>query len=144
MMKKIQEFPVTLVWQESTNDGITLISAGCEQMGENSHQQAVNQSVDKAIELLPLNIDDDSMYIIFEWDAQQLLLSIAVTDETKTKDAERCVQCRFSRFDSSDMDDTTEDIRYWIRDYLTTCDAFMRFSLIAIFHSGDRQRVDLL
>ncbi|WP_101756768.1 hypothetical protein [Oceanicoccus sp. KOV_DT_Chl] len=134
---------MSLVWQqlpEGTTDGPIIVAASYLQQDEVLAQQAVNDSIEKAVEIVPLNISDESMYMIFEWNAQRGLLSIALTDEAKSNDSQRTVRCELPAMVAIDR----ETMRFWIRDYLTTCDGFMHFSLIAVFHTGDRTAVDLL
>ena len=54
-----------------------------EQEGE--IKQAVLDASEYAFELLDENIEDDSMFCLFDWNYAQQVLSIMVTDPSKTK-----------------------------------------------------------
>lgn len=128
-------------WQERSNKDTIFITAHCSADDSTEQAQlAINDTIEKAIEIVPLNISDDSVYMMFEWCAATAMLTVVLTDENKAKDSQRIVQCELPAIVAVER----ETIRFWIRDYLTTCDGFMRFSLIAIFHTGDRSYVDLL
>ena len=134
---------MSLTWQEqasNTDDNQTLISAHCAQGSEEQAQLAVNETIEKAIEIVPLHITDDSVYMIFEWCADKALLTVSLSDETKANDSSMVVHCELPALAAIDK----ETLRFWVRDYLTTCDSFMHFSLIAVFHTGDRSKADLL
>jgi hypothetical protein len=109
-------------------------------------QLAINSSIDKMAQLLDSNINDDSMYLMFEWDIASSLLSIVVTDETKSHDSANVVQCCFTKIDETlnSEDELAEDVEFWVRDYLTTCTVFLNYSLIAAFHCGSRAASKLL
>lgn len=104
--------------------------------------QAVLECADYAFSLLNESIHDDAMYCLFDWDAQQLTLTIAVTDETKTRDGKHKVKMSFNDLKPSDA--LADEVKYWIKDHLTTSLEFLRFSLVAGFTRGDRARVELL
>lgn len=124
------------------------IAAVCGSDSPQEQRMAVNEMVDKTVELLPLEVRDESMYLVFTWDAAAGQLSAAVAGEGKLIHGEREVSCQFAALAGSadaDVDgELFETIRFWVRDYLTTCNEYMRFSLIAILHSGDVRRAVLL
>lgn len=108
--------------------------------------------VDKAVSVMPENINDDSLYLIFEFDDRSVL-RIVMTDDTKQQESAYGIACDMSSVTpylaESDYwkfkDERFADIvKHCIRDYLTTCGAFMRYSLVAVFSEGDRARTELL
>ena len=108
---------------------------------EQEAQLAIDASIEKACDLLENNIQDDSRYLLFGWDATVATLTIVVTDDEKQLDSRDVVQCRFT---ATDKPLDPEDIQYWIKDYLTTCAPFLRYSLIAAFHRESRANCTLL
>lgn len=111
----------------------------------------IETSADKAIHALKKNIQDDSLYLLFEWNSDKAQLNIIVTDASKTKDAPESVFCTFSslaielaRESEEQRLNYTESIKFWLHDYLTTCSAFFSYSLVAIFHSSSRNNTELL
>ena len=118
--------------QESTGH----ISA-CLAQDEGSVRSALGECVEKSISLLQDNINNESLYLLFEWCASSSVLSIVVTDSSKEIDSQHIVKCTFAKLES-------EDVQYWIRDYFTTCASFMRYSLVAAFHCSERSESTLL
>lgn len=100
---------------------------------------AVCECIDKAVSFLSKSIQDDSMYLLFDWQAENASLSILVTDETKQSDSKYVVVCQFSGVQQCTLNnnesqlDYIEKIHYSIKDYLTTCPGFLAFSLVAVF-----------
>jgi len=130
-----------LNWQENKSPGECSESivhhaeyAGTEEPGI---RLALAECVEKSISLLATNINDESLYLLFEWCAAESVLSVVVTDSTKKIDSPQVVTCCFPRLES-------EDLRYWLGDYFTTCESFMRYSLVAAFHSQTRAASALL
>lgn len=115
----------------------------CEFKGESDRdvQLAINASIDKACDLLEQNIQDDSRYLLFEWNPKTSTLAIVVTDDGKERDSRDVVQCHFV---ANDIALNPDDIQFWIRDYLTTCTQFLHYSLIAAFHCDSRADCTLL
>lgn len=108
---------------------------------EQEIQLAIDISIEKACDLLESNIQDDSRYLLFGWDADTSTLTIVVTDDEKQRDSRDVVQCQFV---ATDKPLDPEDIQFWIKDYLTTCAQFLRYSLIAAFHRESRASCTLL
>ena len=130
-----------LSWQEKKSPGECSESivhhseyAGTEEPGI---RLVLAECVEKSISLLDTNIKDESLYLLFEWCAVSSVLSIVVTDSTKKIDSPQVVKCGFSRLES-------EDLQYWLGDYFTTCESFMRYSLVAAFHRQTRVESVLL
>lgn len=130
-----------LSWEESTSFGECSESirhnseyAGTEESGV---RLALAECVEKSISLLHTNINDESLYLMFEWSVSSSALSIVVTDSSKKIDSSQMVRCCFKKLEA-------EDIQYWLGDYLTTCESFMRYSLVAAFHCQTRVESVLL
>jgi hypothetical protein len=118
---------------------------------ESELNSAVIHCIDKAVSLLSENISDESRYFLFEWDASHSCLSVVVTDDTKKKDESQVVTMQLNDWSKMNSDDPSfvrehfsEILREWIHNYLTTCGGFMKYSLIAIFHSDTRNKTVLL
>ncbi len=112
---------------------------------------ALNICVEKAISLLSINIHDDSMFLVFHWEAVLSELTVVVTNESKICDSKHAVKCLFSGLDSERLerlvqtgDEYAQQIKYWIKDYLTTCNSFLNYSLVAMFYSESRDACELL
>lgn len=117
----------------------------------------------KAISLLDKNIQDDSLYLLFEWNSSTAELTIVVTDADKQRDSSLSVGAKFAELhqhtqdqnhretalqpggeDSEKINISDELVKFFISDYLASCSAFFRFSLVAIFHSSTRSNTNLL
>jgi hypothetical protein len=133
-------------------------SANTEELADDELKIAVIETIDKANSLLLENIGDESRYLLFEWDINHSELTVVVTDDTKRTDSKHIVKCTMSTL-AKNMDvleaaskdnwesktqEFAETVRDWIHNYLTTCGAFMQFSLIAIFHCDSRDKTRLL
>ncbi|WP_428818351.1 hypothetical protein [Microbulbifer sp. MCCC 1A16149] len=124
------------------NDSKYFVHHGsCEGSSEHEVQKAVEACIDKACDLLEQNIQDDSRYLLFEWNPKTSTLAIVVTDDGKERDSRDVVQCHFV---ANDIALNPDDIQFWIRDYLTTCTQFLHYSLIAAFHCDSRADCTLL
>ncbi len=116
---------------------------------ESTLRKTVEACANKAIGLLKTNIQDDSLYVLFEWNEDLAQLSIVVTDAAKKNDAQESVCCTFPNLALSLLNQEqraayTYTIKFWLHDYLTTCTAFFSYSLVAIFHSSTRNNTELL
>lgn len=112
--------------------------------------------VEHAVALLADNINDDSLYLMFEWDNTASTLAIVVTDDSKSRDAKHRVLCDMSAMNAkmkqlaeSDQwkyqgESFADIVKHALHDYLTTCTGFMRYSLVAVFHQSSRQQTELL
>jgi len=130
-----------LTWEENTPLGEDSKSirhhsqyTGTEEPGI---RLALGECVEKSISLLSANIEDESLYLLFEWCTSSSVLSIVVTDSSKKIDSPQVVTCGFSKLDA-------EDLQYWLGDYFTTCESFMSYSLVAAFHGQSRVESALL
>jgi len=112
-------------------------------------KQALESTTAKAIALLDKNIQDDSLYLLFEWDSTKAQLSIVVTDDTKSQDSP-LLACDAFTLSNEEMNvairtkELEEKIYFWLHDYLTTAKDFFRYSLVAIFHASNRANTRLL
>lgn len=116
---------------------------------ESTLRKSIEACADRAIGLLKANIQDDSLYLLFEWNETLATLNIVVTDATKKDDAKESVCCTFPNLASHLTNEeqraaNTDSIKFWLHDYLTTCTAFFSYSLVAIFHSSTRNNTELL
>ena len=133
---------MTLQWNEQAQqEGAVLYTLSCAGNDEDAIKAGVEAALEKAVSLLDRNVRDDSRYLLCEWDADAARLQVVVSDDSKTKDAPEAVECCFEPFDAA-LDVAL--LQFLIRDYLTTCTAFLGWSLLAAFHEGDRQRSRLL
>lgn len=119
----------------------TVHTLACPGSDEAAIKLGLEAALEKAVSLLDRNVRDESRYLLCEWNAPEAWLQIVVSDDGKSQDAPEVVECRFDGFDDAvDVD----QVQFLIRDYLTTCTAFLGWSLLAAFHEGDRQRSRLL
>ena len=133
---------MTLQWNEQAQqEGTVLYTLSCAGNDEDAIKAGVEAALEKAVSLLDRNVRDDSRYLLCEWNADAARLQVVVSDDSKTKDAPEAVECCFEPFDAA-LDVAL--LQFLIRDYLTTCTAFLGWSLLAAFHEGDRQRSRLL
>ena len=138
-----------LIWNISKEKKHIIHSAFTSETDEGAFCQAVEACAEKAISLLQTNIQDDSLYLLFEWSTHQASLSVTVTDSSKSHDGPETVKCIFSGLVNLNLNDEqniiqVETIKFWLHDYLTTCSAFFSYSLVAIFHSSTRDKTELL
>lgn len=150
---------MSLQWSDTQSDDGTFLSlAECAQTADGDVYMALEQALEKAVMLLADNVVDDSRYFLFEWDAIESALTVVVTDDQKKADSPKVVKLLLSglvkTLDSIQDDAVSEwaataeecsdNIKYFVRDYLTTSSGFHRYSLIAIFHNESRDRAEML
>jgi hypothetical protein len=114
---------------------------------EDDLKQAVLGAADYAFNLLEQNIEDDSMFCLFDWDFDKQRLLIAVTDPTKKKLAKHTVELRLTGYAEhiADKEDQQEQIQLWVHNYITTAANFLQYSLVAaIIADGDTSSSILL
>lgn len=119
-------------------------------------EAAIETSIEKAVSILSDNILDNSRYFLFEWDIKNSALNIVVTDDTKKQDSKLSVRCHMSALQDKittletpalkkeSTQANSDLVKYFVKDYLTTCGAFMQFSLVAVFHNSSREKTELL
>ena len=119
---------------------------------------AIINTINKAVELLPCNMEDTSRYFLFEWDTKTCCLTVVITDDNKEIDSRHIVQCNMSGLNrrmeellsnsketlKNSISELTQEIKESIHNYLTTSAGFMRYSLIAVFHSDSRENTKLI
>jgi hypothetical protein len=147
-----------LIWQEQSDGNHTVYYASSSSGDDIAIRAAVGECIEKAVGLLSQNIQEDSMYFMLEWHCESSTLSIIVTDEFKQKDSPMIVKCQMSALGDRLCDlnisspDQCQDhinqyvanVKYWSTDYFTTCGAFLKYSLIAVYYTDSRSRVELL
>jgi hypothetical protein len=129
---------------ENTADNHIIHSTVCSETSERAIQSAVDACCEHAFTFLKDNIEDSSMYCLFDWNSSQAQLTVTVTDDTKQQDAEHIVKMTFTDFESVSAEEQEDTVKYWIKDMLTTSLAFLKFSLVAGFTRDSRHRVELL
>jgi hypothetical protein len=145
---------IMLNWTTSSTPTTIIHAASVADSAAASVKASVEAATDQAVALLKNNIQDDSLYLLFEWNADAAKLTILVTDASKTQDAPELVCCSFPMLalEASNSDargaltsaTSTDSVKFWLHDYLTTCTAFFSYSLVAIFHSSTRSNTELL
>ena len=119
----------------------------CNEPNEAAIKEVVDGSIERAIDCLHENIQDDSLYFLVEWNDAESSLTIIVTDDSKQKESPHKIVSDFSQVMNGAIKDSNVDIdkiQYWVRDFLTTSTGFIRFSLVAIFSRGDRNNTLLM
>ncbi|HWV14250.1 MAG TPA: hypothetical protein VN030_02380 [Cellvibrio sp.] len=133
----------------------TLVDSAVNNVDHEAIKNAIEANATEIISLLADNIQDDSLYLLFEWDKVNAVLTSCITDASKTRDTGLYIRSKFPdiklSFDSlqpsarlEQQIDLSECIKFWLHDYLTTCSAFFKFSLVAIFHASSRNETELL
>jgi hypothetical protein len=108
-------------------------------------KHALETCATKAVGLLELNIEQDSLYLLFEWNPLAAMLTIVVTDADKTRDSAYKVQASFPDLLPASTDESLPDtIKFLLSDFLASYSPFFSYSLVAIFHSSNRQETSLL
>lgn len=144
-----------LNWEKQKSGNInTIHHAECSDSSDTLIGSAIEQCVNKTMDFLPSNVIDDSRYLMFEWDTLNSTLSIAVTDQSKENDSPDVVKCVMSglalemqKIRENSPNDWEEksnehasEIKYCINNCITTASEFLRYSLIAAFHTGSRNK----
>ena len=132
---------MTTDWIEQSEDSQTCYRTSCDNVAGSALNGAIENIVEKAVSMLHLTINDDSLYLLFEWAPDNAELSVVVTDAEKRNDSDKALHCDFT---AELPDDFSEQLRYGIRDYFTTCSSFNHYSLVAIYHDSDRSKTVLL
>lgn len=138
-----------LNWTTTETLNATIHSTSELDIDESKICKTIEACADKAIGLLKTNIQDDSLYVLFEWNEELAQLKVVVTDATKKNDAQDSICCTFPNLvldivNQEQRAAYTDSIKFWLHDYLTTCTAFFSYSLVAIFHSSTRNNTELL
>ena len=140
------DLDITLDWRETKSDdsGQTLLSASSSCSSESGLQASIDCALQRAIELMAVNVRDESRYFICEWNAEKNLLSIVVTDESKRVESPVTLELLLTGIAEMHQEKRLDLLKFWMTDYLSSSSDFLRFSVIAIFHTGDRSRGTLL
>ncbi len=142
----ITDIDWTLTGDKAAGDHLTHFSE-CHEVNENEINEYLNLVLDRAIGIIAQSIHDDARYLLFTWNSETSTLDIVSTDDQKSHDASESVKLRIQHWQESPKltaEEQTENIHYWIKDYLTTSSEFLHFSLIAMFSCGDRAKTQLL
>ncbi len=105
---------------------------------QESIKVAVLACADYAFSMFDDNVKDESMYCLFDWDFSQQLLTISITDPSKTVLAKHLVQLKLESYAAylTDKEDQQEQIQLWLHNHLTTSAEFLQFSLVAAMIAG--------
>jgi len=149
---KHREKIMPLEWNVNNTDSPRYLhQTVCNEPNEAAIREVVDGSIERAIDCLHENIQDDSLYFLVEWNDAESSLTIIVTDDSKQKESPHKIVSDFSNVMGQVMNGAIKDsnvdidkIQYWVRDFLTTSTGFIRFSLVAIFSRGDRNNTLLM
>ena len=138
-----------LIWNSLTQHNRTLHTALVAEISEATVRKSIEACAEHAISTLNENIQDDSLYLLCEWQPATAELSISVTDARKTHDAPNSYRCVFTELARTLVDEKTqqtytESVKFWLHDYLSSYAPFFNYSLVAIFHSSTREQTELL
>jgi len=155
---------MSLTWETVSNDNSESIIFQANSLVDADSNEgvdlsaAIDECIEKSVAQMPENINDDSMFMLFEWSGVESLLTVVVTDHDKKHDSKVAITCQFSALQAKleglkakedgswqkELDRYSDEIEFWIRDCLSSCTGFMRFSLIAAFHKETRSKSILL
>lgn len=133
--------------QEESSDGKVLHKAVSHEKTQDSIKISVLACADQAFSLFDVNVKNESMYCLFDWDFAQQTLTIRITEPSKTVTSKHIVQLKLENFDAYlvDKEDQQEQIQLWLHNHLTTSAEFLQYSLVAsMVVDGDLSRSVLL
>lgn len=140
-----------LDWTRSQHENNIILNTMTDASSDHEICRAVEDAAERAIEELHDNIQDASLYLLFEWCFDNAELKIAVTDVSKSKDSPISYCCKFTnllkRLESAsteELEQFAETLKFWLHDYLSSCTPFLKYSLVAIFHQSTREHTELL
>ena len=116
----------------------------CEKNDESSLTKAVEDSLEQAVNLIPDNLaslGDEARYLMLELDSDNHQLIILVSSDDKKSDGLKVVELSLPSPITEQLETT---VKFAATDYLTTCNGFLNYSLLAVFHKGDRSKTHLL
>lgn len=131
----------------AANANSLLHYADCTTSADDEIQSFINQLIEHTMNIIPPGLRDDARYLLFDWDCDSAILTVTSTNDDKTRDAPDQISSCLQNWRNPEPDkaeEHTASLRYWIRDYLTTCPAFLSYALIAVFCEGDRSQARLL
>lgn len=116
---------------------------------------AIEACAAKAVSLLDKNIQEDSLYLLCEWSAQETQLSIVLTNAEKQQDAPFTVSTKLPDLQlslaalsdlerSEKIEALNDSVKFLLSDFLASYNPFFSYSLVAIFHSSSRAETSLL
>ncbi len=121
----------------------TIHHSRCTSTDPDMIKVCVGETIEKAISLLDANIQDNSLYFLIEWDHDQHKLCLVICDDKKQQRSPQEVHCHIEG-DKASKEDYAQELAQWARDYLTTSESFIRFSLVAVFRLAGQEQVILL
>ncbi|MCG8673720.1 MAG: hypothetical protein MI867_30360 [Pseudomonadales bacterium] len=130
---------MTLQWTQENQQ----YSASFSDASEESMASVIDQTMEKAIQLLPSSVKDESRYLLLVWHPSNNILKVVVTNDSKSEDSAEQVHLRFSG-NIDDEEAFMADLKFYSKDYLTTCGEFLNYSLIAAFCVDTRDKAQLL
>ncbi|PSL11717.1 hypothetical protein CLV44_12335 [Marinobacterium halophilum] len=146
---------MSLIWNESVgvNPFAAIAGDATECRFHYAESAATNDTLVKdafeeclamAISYLNANVKNESLYFIVAWDPTTSVVNVVVTDDQKQNDAHDVVTCRFAALNeakadqSSSLQQYSDTVKFWIKDYLSTNGPFMHYSLVALYTDGTR------
>lgn len=136
-----------LNWNTTSNPHTIIHAASLADKDTTQVRAAIEAATEKAVALLTHNIQDNSLYLLFEWQAATASLNIVVSDASKTQDAPAVVRLSLPALELNTPEaqaSYSDTVKFWLHDYLSTCTAFFSYSLVAIFHNSSRAHTELL
>ncbi len=132
-------------WQSQSASNHTVYLSRFSGSDQPALKQALETCAAKAVGLLDVNIQEDSLYLLFEWNPTRAELVIVVTDANKTNDGAYKVQAELPDLQDKAADETLpETIKFLLSDFLASYSPFFSYSLVATFHSSSRAETSLL
>src|SRR4051812_8538168 len=107
-----------LNWNCNTANNTVIHYTIVAETDDTSLRLAIEACAEKAIKLLKENIQDDSLYLLFEWNPESSTLTIAVTDADKKLDAAQTVSCVFSGLHSGLKQLNSTDYEWQVADHI--------------------------
>ncbi len=133
------------LWQHQSISGAELYRRRFSGSDQPALKQALEASAIKAVELLEKSIQDDSLFLLFEWNPASAELTVVVTDACKENDSPYMVLAEIpDLLEVATPDASAASIQFLLSDFLASYSPFFRYSLVAIFHSGSRNETSLL
>lgn len=100
-----------------------------------------------AITHLNANVKNESLYFMVEWNPSAAVITLTVTDGDKGNDAHDVVTCRFAALAGAtgqDAERLSDQVKFLVKDYLSTNGPFMNYSLVALFTDSTRANTQLI
>ncbi len=132
------------LWQHQSTDQTELYYCKFSGVDQTGLKHAVEACATKAVELLHRNIQDESLFLLFEWNPGTAQLRAVVTDTDKKIDSPCVVLAELGELVLPATADIASNIQFLLSDFLASYSPFFRYSLVAMFHSGSRAATTLL